>query len=93
MTNGETMIQTEVVFDGSRFLLAQDQDVDDLRRRIEAAANTAGTFVDMVVVGNKAVSVLITPSTQVTISVATVAYDPRDTGDVDFPYSGYLDAM
>jgi len=93
MTNGETMIQTEVVFDGSRFLLAQDQDVDDLRRRIEAAAKTAGTFVDMVVVGNKAVSVLITPSTQVTISVATVAYDPRDTGDVDFPYSGYLDAM
>lgn len=93
MTNGETMTQTEVVFDGSRFLLAQDQDVDDLRRRIEAAAKTAGTFVDMVVVGNKAVSVLITQSTQVTISVATVAYDPRDTGDVDFPYSGYLDAM
>lgn len=93
MTNGETMIQTEVVFDGARFLLAQDQDVDDLRRRIEAAAKTAGTFVDMVVVGNKAVSVLITTSTQVTISVATVAYDPRDTGDVDFPYSGYLDAM
>lgn len=87
------MIQTEVVFDGSRFLLAQDQDVDDLRRRIEAAAKTAGTFVDMVVVGNKAVSVLITSSTQVTISVATVAYDPRDTGDVDFPYSGYLDVM
>lgn len=93
MTNGDTMIQTEVVFDGSRFLLAQDQDVDDLRRRIEAAAKTAGTFVDMVVVGNKAVSVLITSSTQVTISVATVAYDPRDTGDVDFPYSGYLDVM
>lgn len=93
MTNGDTMIQTEVVFDGSRFLLAQDQDVDDLGRRIEAAAKTAGTFVDMVVVGNKAVSVLITSSTQVTISVATVAYDPRDTGDVDFPYSGYLDVM
>ena len=93
MTNGDTMIQTEVVFDGARFLLAQDQDVDDLRRRIEAAAKTAGTFVDMVVVGNKAVSVLITSSTQVTISVATVAYDPRDTGDVDFPYSGYLDVM
>ena len=92
MTNGDTMIQTEVVFDGSRFLLAQDQDVDDLRRRIEAAAKTAGTFVDMVVVGNKAVSVLITSSTQVTISVATVAYDPRDTGDVDFPDRGYLAA-
>jgi hypothetical protein len=29
----------------------------------------------------------------VTISVASVAYDPRDTGDVDFPYSGYHDEL
>lgn len=87
------MVQTEIVFDGSRFLLAQDQDVDELRRLIEAAAKTGGTFVDMVVVGNRAISVLITPSTQVTISVSSVAYDPRDTGDVDFPYSGDYDAL
>ncbi len=87
------MIQTEIVFDGSTYLLSQDQDVDDLRQRIESATRTSGTFVDMVVVGNKAVSVLITPSTRVTISVATVAYDPRDTGDVDFPYSGLYDEL
>ncbi|MDN3445247.1 hypothetical protein [Microbacterium sp. APC 3901] len=93
MSDRETMVQTEIVFDGSRFLLAQDQDVDELRRRIEAATKTGGTFVDMVVVGNRAISVLITPSTQVTISVSSVAYDPRDTGDVDFPYSGYYDAL
>ncbi|MFJ2544100.1 hypothetical protein [Microbacterium sp. NPDC087589] len=93
MSDGETMVQTEIVFDGSRFLLAQDQDVDELRRLIEAAAKTGGTFVDMVVVGNRAISVLITPSTQVTISVSSVAYDPRDTGDVDFPYSGDYDAL
>ena len=93
MTDGETMIQTEIVFDGSRCLLAQDQDVEGIRRRIEDATKTGGTFVDMVVVGNKAISVLITPTTQVTISVSNVAYDPRDTGDVDFPYSGYYDAL
>lgn len=87
------MIQTEIVFDGSSYLLSQDQDVGDLRERIESATKTAGTFVDLVVVGNRAVSVLITPNTQVTISVASVAYDPRDTGDVDFPYSGYYDAL
>ncbi|AKV87012.1 hypothetical protein SOM10_07805 [Microbacterium sp. CFBP9023] len=93
MTDGETMIQTEIVFDGSSYLLAQDQNIDDLRERIESATKTAGTFVDMVVVGNRAVSVLITPTTQVTISVATVAYDPRDTGDVDFPYTGFYDEL
>ncbi len=93
MSDGETMIQTEIVFDGSSYLLAQDQDIDDLRERIESASKTAGTFVDMVVVGNRAVSVLITPMTQVTISVATVAYDPRDTGDVDFPFTGLYDEL
>lgn len=93
MADRETMIQTEVVFDGASFLLSQDQDVDDLRERIESATRTSGTFVNLVVVGNRAVSVLITPNTQVTISVAPVAYDPRDTGDVDFPYSGYHDEL
>lgn len=87
------MVQTEVTFDGTSFLLSQDQDVGDLRRRIEEAVNTAGTFVDLVVVGNRLVSVLITPRSHVTISVATVAYDARDTGDLDYPYGGYYDVI
>jgi len=87
------MVQTEVTFDGTSFLLSQDQDVGDLRRRIEEAVNTAGTFVDLVVVGNRSVSVLITPRSHVTISVATVAYDARDTGDLDYPYGGYYDVI
>jgi len=93
MTDAKTMIQTEVVFDGTSYLLAQDQDVGDLRHRIEEAARIGGTFVDMVVVGNRSVSVLITPTTRVAISVSTVAYDSRDTGDIDFPYSGYYDVL
>lgn len=93
MTDVETMIQTEIVFDGTGYLLAQDQDVEDLRGRIEAATRTTGTFVDMVVVGNRTVSVLITPTTQVTIAVATVPYDPRDTGDIEFPFSGFYDTL
>lgn len=93
MSDAKTMIQTEVVFDGTSYLLSQDQDVGDLRHRIEEAARKGGTFVDVVVVGNRAVSVLITPTTRVAISVSTVAYDPRDTGDIDFPYSGYYDVL
>lgn len=93
MSDAKTMIQTEVVFDGTSYLLAQDQDVGDLRHRIEAAAKTGGTFIDVVVVGNRSVSLLIAPTSRVAISVATVAYDPRDTGDIDFPYSGYYDVL
>ncbi|MFJ4223494.1 hypothetical protein [Microbacterium sp. NPDC089695] len=93
MSEAKTMIRTEVTVDGTSFLLSQDQKVEDLRRRIEAAVETAGVFVDMTVVGNRSVSVLVTPRTHVTISVATVAFDPRDTGDLDLPYGGYFDLV
>lgn len=93
MTSAKTMIQTEAIFDSASYLLAQDQDVADLRRRIEDAARTPGLFVDFVVVGNRQVSVLITQHSRVTISVSTVAFDERDTGDLDFPYGGYYDIL
>lgn len=88
-----TMVQTEVSFDGRGFLLAQHQDVRDLRRRIEGAMKTPGTFVDLVVVGDRNLSVLITPRSHVTITVAPVPYDLRDTGDLDAPFGGYYDLL
>lgn len=93
MSDPQTMVQTEVTFDGTSFLLAQDQDVRALRRDVEAATRTSGTFVDFVVVGNREVSVLVTPQSRVSISTAAVAYDGRDTGDLDFPFGGYYDEM
>ncbi len=87
------MIQTEAIFDSVSYLLAQDQNVADLRHRIEAAVKTSGTFVDFVVVGNRQVSVLITQRSRVTISTATVAFDERDTGDIEYPYGGYYDLI
>ncbi|MCS3444120.1 hypothetical protein [Microbacterium phyllosphaerae] len=93
MAGPETMMQTEIVLDGQSFLLAQVQDLHDLKRRIEAAVKSTGTFVDFVVVGNREVSVLITPHSRVIISVSTVLFDERDTGDVDFPFGGYYDGF
>lgn len=93
MADQKTMIQTEIRADGVTYLLAQDQDLGALKRRIEEAIATAGTFVDFVIVGNRQVSLLVTPRSQVTISVATVLFDARDTGDVDFPYGGHYDLL
>lgn len=87
------MVQTEVVIDGVASLLAQGQDVDDVLRRIEEATATTGRFVHLVVVGNRKVSVLVTPTTRASVSVATVPLDERDTGDLDFPYGGFHDHM
>lgn len=87
----QTMVQTAIVIDGSSSLLAQDQDIDDLRQRIEAATASTGRFVDFVVVGNRTLSVLITARSRVMISTSTVHFDPRDTGDVAAPFGGLFD--
>lgn len=85
------MVQTEIVIDGVVSLLAQGQDVGDVMRQIEEATATTGRFVHLVVVGNREVSVLVTPTTRASVSVAKVLLDERDTGDLDYPYGGFYD--
>lgn len=86
-----TMVRTLVDADGVRFMLAQDQDVADLKRRIEAASASTGTFVEFVILGNREVSVLVNSRTRIVLSVETVQFDPRDTGDSDSPFGGFFD--
>ncbi|MGZ8691036.1 MAG: hypothetical protein ACXWXI_11330 [Aeromicrobium sp.] len=76
---------------GNSYFLAQGTDLVDLKRRIEAAAQTTGTFFDFVVVGNRATSVLISTGTPIVFSVETVQYDDRDTGDDDELFGGLFD--
>jgi len=91
MTDLETMVRTELGIDGRSYYLAQGQDLDGLKSRIEHAARASGGFVDFTVVGNRSVSVLISSSSRVVFSIETVQYDPRDTGDEDAPYGGLFD--
>ena len=85
------MVRTEVSINGRSFFLAQDQVPSELQSRIEAAVDSPGTFVSFTVVGNREVSVLITPRSQVVFTIETVQFDPRDTGNVDAPFGGYYD--
>lgn len=91
MDESKTMVQTEVLVDGVPHLLAQGQDVDEIKRQIEVAISGSGNFVDIVVVGNRTVSVLVTPRSRVAISVATVLHDDRDDGDLGAPFGGFYD--
>jgi len=88
-----TMTRTQVAVNDVGFLLAQGQDVEELKTRIEAAAQEGGRFVDFVVVGNRVVSVLVSLATHVVISVGTVDFDPRDTGDDTAPFGGAFDML
>ncbi|WP_247623690.1 hypothetical protein [Microbacterium galbinum] len=91
MDGMRTMERTEILIDGVSAYLAQEQDLDVLLRQIETAASGPAAFVEFVVVGNRRVKVLITPSSRVVISTETVQHDPRDTGNDAFPYGGLYD--
>ncbi|WP_247597254.1 hypothetical protein [Leifsonia sp. PS1209] len=58
-------VRTTVAISRTGYLLAQGQDIEDLQDRIEAASASPGRFVSFTVVGNRAVSVLITLRSQV----------------------------
>ena len=89
----ETMVRTELAINGTSYPLSQGQDLDGLKRRIEEAVHAGGRFVDFTVVGNRAMSALITPAVRVIFSVETVQYDPRDNGDDSAPYGGPYDLI
>jgi hypothetical protein len=88
-----TMVRTHVAVNEVGFFLAQGQDVPDLKRRIEFAAQAGGRFVEFVVAGNRSVSVLISSASHIMISVETVELDARDTGDDSSPFSGAFDML
>lgn len=91
MGDVQTMVRTELMIDEHGFFLAQGHDHDVLKRRIEEAAHSGGRFVDFVVVGNRAVSVLISTGTRVVFTIETVQFDARDTGYEGDPYGGDFD--
>jgi hypothetical protein len=86
-----TVVHTHVIIHDSSFYLAHDQSLDELKQRIEAAAATTGRFVDFLVVGNRSVSVLISPGTPVVFSMETMHLDERDTGIESEPFGGDFD--
>ena len=80
-----------MLVNGEPYLLAQGQDLDDLRLRFEDAARDGAKFVDFIVVGNRSTAVLVSPRTEIVISSQAVQFDPRDTGDDEEPYGGFFD--
>lgn len=89
----KTMVRTHVAVNDVGFLLAQGQDLDALKDRIQEAAHDGAKFVDMMIVGNRFVSVLVTMGTHIVISVSTVEFDERDNGDDNAPFGGEYDLV
>lgn len=91
MDGGHTMVRTQMAVNDAVFALAQGQDIEALKGRIESAVERGGRFESFVVVGNREVSVLFSPQTSVAFSTETFEFDERDDGDPGVPFGGFFD--
>jgi hypothetical protein len=80
------MQRTTVHIDDRAFPLAQGTDIGALKAFIEEAARLGGKFVDITIVGNRALSVLVTGGIHIVFETASITLDKRDTGDVRQPF-------
>jgi hypothetical protein len=69
-----------------RYFLAGGTDVAALRSGMVEAVRRNGDFIDFTEVGNRAVSVLLSPGVDVILETSEVAEDARDDGDLSAPY-------
>ena len=94
MTDQATRVRTEVTINDTPFLMAEGQDLNDLKRRIEDASQPGGRFVDFVIAGDRSISVLITAASRVVVTVDIVPLDipsiaGEDEYDGTFDYDGF----
>ncbi|MDF2442162.1 MAG: hypothetical protein JWR01_365 [Subtercola sp.] len=80
------MLRNTVAVHGREFLLAQNTDVSALKAATAAVMASGGGFLDFVVVGNREVSVYLTPGIGVIFESHAVDYDLRDDGDLAAPF-------
>lgn len=80
------MLRNTLTIEHHTYELAQNTDVQALKTATEEAVAGGGRFVDVVVVGNIAMSILVTPGVAIFIRTEEVDDDDRDTGNVAYPY-------
>lgn len=88
------MRQDTVRIGNDRFVLAQGHSLDDVKAAMIAAIRANGDLVDVVVYGNKEVSVLVSPGVPVIFTSEVIDSgdeDDRDTGDARHPFDSIVD--
>lgn len=88
------MRQDTVRIGNDRFVLAQGQSIDEVKAATVAALRADGDLIDLVVYGNKEVSVLISPGVPVVFTSEVIDvddHDARDTGDLQLPFDSITD--
>lgn len=91
---GECMRQDTVRIGNDRFVLAQGHSIDEVKAATVAAMRANGDLVDLVVYGNKEISVLVSPGVSVVFTSELIDADDedhRDNGDVENSFDTIAD--
>ena len=75
----------KVRFDGQFFLLDPEQDVDETKRLIVAAARDGADFVDFRTIGHGTISLLVTPTMPVRFETIERSQEQLDEIQADPP--------
>ncbi|HEX5859464.1 MAG TPA: hypothetical protein VFY91_15270 [Microbacterium sp.] len=75
----------KVRFDNQTFLLDPDQDVEETKRAIVAAAREGSEFVDFRTVGHGTISLLVTPNLPVRFEVVERSEEELEALEADPP--------
>jgi hypothetical protein len=81
------MQRTTLTIAEKSYELAQGGRIEPLKSALEEAVRSGGKFVDVVVVGNVAVSILASPGIPILLTTREVSEDSRDNGNVDEPFN------
>jgi hypothetical protein len=76
------LFRTRVTINGDDYELSPKENLLELKRRMESAAEAPGHFVDFLVAGGNEVSVLITPMTRVALYTTKVTRDIVPVGEI-----------
>lgn len=80
------MKRTTITVNGATYSLAQNQDLDRIWAEIVAGVRSGGDFVNVVVHGNRELTILVSPGLSLTFDTQDVPDDARDDGDVGYPF-------
>lgn len=75
MSNSHPESRTQVAIDGGIFLLDRTQAYDEVRDRLQSAARSGGTFVDLYLEGDRMVSILVSSTSRVLMSAGAIGAD------------------
>jgi hypothetical protein len=72
--------------DGTSYVLAQGQQVSEIEAAVVDAARDGADVVSVVLYGNRALDVVVTPGVPITFESEEVPSETRDDGDLIAPF-------